>query len=156
MASRQFGAKPLSKTMFVHFNTLSPRQMGADNKATSSDAFSWMKISKFRLRFHWCLFPMDNTHDDVIKWKHFPRYWSFVRGIHPKASDAKLWYFLWSAWNNTWANNGEAGDLRRHRAHYDVIWKTVCDKLFRRMRRLWKIPQKSSISYFILQFMIFW
>ena len=20
-------------------------------------------------------------HDDVIKWKHFPRYWSFVRGI---------------------------------------------------------------------------
>ena len=23
-----------------------------------------------------------NTHDDVIKWKHFPRHWSFVRGIH--------------------------------------------------------------------------
>ena len=22
------------------------------------------------------------THDNVIKWKHFPRYWSFVRGIH--------------------------------------------------------------------------
>ena len=21
-------------------------------------------------------------HDDVIKWKHFPRYWSFLRGIH--------------------------------------------------------------------------
>ena len=21
-------------------------------------------------------------HDDVIKWKHFPRYWTFVRGIH--------------------------------------------------------------------------
>ena len=21
-------------------------------------------------------------HDDVIKWKHFPRYWAFVRGIH--------------------------------------------------------------------------
>ena len=21
-------------------------------------------------------------HDDVIKWKHFPRYWFFVRGIH--------------------------------------------------------------------------
>ena len=21
-------------------------------------------------------------HDDVIKWKHFPRYWSFVQGIH--------------------------------------------------------------------------
>ena len=23
-----------------------------------------------------------NRHDDVIKWKHFPRYWPFVRGIH--------------------------------------------------------------------------
>ena len=23
-----------------------------------------------------------NSHDDVIKWKHFPRYWPFVRGIH--------------------------------------------------------------------------
>ena len=22
------------------------------------------------------------VHDDVIKWKHFPRYWPFVRGIH--------------------------------------------------------------------------
>ena len=22
------------------------------------------------------------THDDVIKWKHFPRNWPFVRGIH--------------------------------------------------------------------------
>ena len=23
------------------------------------------------------------VHDDVIKWKHFPRYWPFVRGIQP-------------------------------------------------------------------------
>ena len=42
-------------------------------------------------------------HDDVIKWKHFPRNWPFVRGIHrsrwiphTKASDAELWFFLWS------------------------------------------------------------
>ena len=44
------------------------------------------------------------SHDDVIKWKHFPRNWPFVRGIHrsrwiprTKASDAELWCFLWSA-----------------------------------------------------------
>ena len=57
-------------------------------------------------------------HDDVIKWKHFPRNWTFVRSRwipHTKASDAELWCFLWSA------HNGEAGDLRRHRGHYDVI-----------------------------------
>ena len=68
-------------------------------------------------------------HDDVIKWKHFPRYWPFVgeftghRWIPlTKASDAELWCFLWSApWINGWVNNREDGDLRRHRAHYDVI-----------------------------------
>ena len=27
---------------------------------------------------------------------------------------------IW-AWINVWVNNREAGDLRRHRAHYDVI-----------------------------------
>ena len=44
-----------------------------------------------------------SCYDDVIKWKHFPHYWPFMRGIHrsrwipyTKASDAKLWCFLWS------------------------------------------------------------
>ena len=27
-------------------------------------------------------------HDDVIKWKHFPRYWSFVREIHRSPVDS--------------------------------------------------------------------
>ena len=41
---------------------------------------------------------------------------------HTKASDAEPWCFLWSVpWINGWVNNHEAGDLRRHRAHYDVI-----------------------------------
>ena len=34
-----------------------------------------------------------------------------------KASDAELWCYLWI---NGWVNNREAGDLRRHRTHYDV------------------------------------
>ena len=39
-----------------------------------------------------------------------------------KASDAELWCFLWSApWINGWVKNREAGDLRRNRAHDDVI-----------------------------------
>ena len=39
-----------------------------------------------------------------------------------KASDAELWCFLWLApWINDWVNNRAAGDLRHHRAHYDVI-----------------------------------
>ena len=79
-----------------------------------------------------------NTHDDVIKWKYFPRYWSFVRGIHrsPVNSPHKgqwrgaLMFSLICARINSWVNNGEAGDLRRHRGHFDVIvmltpWRKV-------------------------------
>ena len=68
------------------------------------------------------------AHDDVIKWKHFQRYWPFVRGIHrwPVNSPHKgqwhggLIFSLICAWMNGWANNREAGDLRSHRAHYDI------------------------------------
>ena len=40
-----------------------------------------------------------------------------------KASDAELWCFLICAWINGWVNNREAGDLRRHRTHYDCHCK---------------------------------
>ena len=57
-------------------------------------------------------------HDDVIKWKHFPCYWWIPL---PRASDAELWFFsLICAWINGWVNSPDAGDLRRHRADYDV------------------------------------
>ena len=49
-----------------------------------------------------------------------------------KASHAELWCFLLiSAWINGWVNNREAGDLRRHRAHYDgiVMWKALKDTI---------------------------
>ena len=39
-----------------------------------------------------------------------------------------LMFSLICAWINDWVSNGEAGDLRRHRARYDVIvmiWKTA-------------------------------
>ena len=38
-----------------------------------------------------------------------------------KTSDMELWFFFICAWINGWVNNREAGDLRRHCAHYDVI-----------------------------------
>ena len=72
-------------------------------------------------------------HDDVIKWKHFPRYWPFVRGIHrsPVNSPYKgqwrgaLIFSFICVWINGWVNNREAGDLTRYLAHYDVtvmVW----------------------------------
>ena len=59
-------------------------------------------------------------HDDVIKWKHFPRYWPLVRGFTGQWHGT-LMFSLIFAWIKGWVNNGEAGDLRRYRAHYDVI-----------------------------------
>ena len=58
-----------------------------------------------------------------------------------KASDAELWCFLWSApWIDGWVNNRGAGDLRRHRAHYDVIMmKLFVYWLQRDIHVLWKV-----------------
>ena len=63
--------------------------------------------------------------DEVIKWKNVhvtDPLWgkSFGhRWIHlTNANDAELWCFLWT---KGWANNQDACDLRRPRAHYDVI-----------------------------------
>ena len=65
-------------------------------------------------------------HDDVIKWKHFPRYWPFVWEIHwspvnslLEGQSRRALIFI-CAWMNGRINNREAGDLRRYRAHYDV------------------------------------
>ena len=84
-------------------------------------------------------------HDDVIKWKYFPRYWPFVQGIHrsPVNSHHKgqwhgaLVFSLISAWINGWVNNREAGDLGRRRAHYDVTVMVIYDWQWYIRARLW-------------------
>ena len=72
---------------------------------------------------------ISGNHDDVIKREHFLRYWPFVRGIHRSTVNSPhkgqwrraLMFSLISVWINGWVNNREARDLRRLRAHYDVI-----------------------------------
>ena len=72
--------------------------------------------------------PKVNNHDDVIKRKHFPPYWPFVRGIHRSPVDCThkgqwhgaLLFSLICAWINGWTNNREAGYLRCHRTHYAI------------------------------------
>ena len=77
-------------------------------------------------------------HYDVIKW----RYWPFVWGIHrsPVNSPHKrqwrgaLMSSLICAWINGWVNNRKGGDLRRHRAHYDI---TVMQSLSCGLQCIW-------------------
>ena len=112
-------------------------------KGTRNDFSNLAKYMSWLLRIHDddlvqnCGNSHCSRHDDVIKWKHIPRYWPFVRGpfvrgIHrsPVNSPHKgqwrgaLMFSLICPWINGWVNNREA-DLRRHRAHYDVIVMTL-------------------------------
>ena len=96
----------------------------------------------------WKVFPCHgfiivHWHDDVIKWKHFPRYWPFVRGNHQPTINSPhkgqwcgaLMFSLISVWTNGWVNNREPGDMRRYRAHCDVTVMCV-NFTFRR----WQLP----------------
>ena len=71
-------------------------------------------------------------HDDVIKWKHFPLYWPFVRGIHRSPVNSRhkghwrgaLIFSLVCVCLNGWVNKREAGGWIRLCALYDVIVMT--------------------------------
>ena len=78
---------------------------------------------------------MGQWHDDVIKWKHFPRYWPFLWQIHwslvnsPQKGQWRgaLMFSLTYTRTSNWVHNRGAGDLRRHRAHYDVtVMSWIC------------------------------
>ena len=97
------------------------------------------ELSIFVLRYGGQIYislPQSRIHDDVIKWKHFLRYWSFVWGIHrsPVNSPHKgqwrgaLMFSLICVWINYRVNNRKAGDLRRYRVHCDatVILLSLC------------------------------
>ena len=87
-----------------------------------------------------CIIP---SHDDVIKWNHFPRYWLFVRGIYRSPVNfPALMFSLICARINGWVNNRKAGNLRCHHPQNDVIvmchicypsfaidvmWKDLCE-----------------------------
>ena len=86
----------------------------------------------------WMLWIVEaSIHDDVIKWKHFPRYWPFVREIHRSPVNfpykgqwrGALMFSLICARINGWINNREASDLRSYRAHYDVT-VMLCGHLY--------------------------
>ena len=94
-------------------------------------------------------------------WRHqmetFPCYCPFVRGIHrsqrPVIRSFHVFVFFIYAWINRWVNNREAGDLRRYRAHYDVIvmWYIFCLQRVMCCAKCKMIPRgnntRSSITY---------
>ena len=80
-----------------------------------------------RVRQHDC-----QLYDDVIKWKPFSALLALCEGIHRSPVDSHhkgQWSGAWMfslIWTNSWPNERDTGDLRRHRAYYDVtvMWET--------------------------------
>ena len=70
-------------------------------------------------------------HDDVIRWKHLPRYWPFVGGNHQWTVTSHhkgqwhgaLVFPLICAWTNSWANNRNVSVWRSNRTHYVTAMK---------------------------------
>ena len=67
---------------------------------------------------------------DVIKWKHFLRYWTLCRvtgGFHSQGQwHGDLLFSLLCARTNGWSTNRDASYFRRHHDHYDVT--VMCTK----------------------------
>ena len=80
----------------------------------------------------WRIAGFHHTHDDVINGNIFRvtghlcgEFRSPVNSPHKGQWRAALMFSLICARLNGWVNNGEAGDLRHHRAHYDVTVMSV-------------------------------
>ena len=106
--------------------------------------------------YHYCGYDIcGRLNFDVIKWKHFPRYWPFVWGIHQSLVNSPhkgqwrgaLMFSLICAWINTWVNNREAGGVRRHCTHYDVavMFCSICHELHSIRIMFFHILQSSAI-----------
>ena len=134
---------------FWHYNWI--RRRGEPIRVRSNEVHS------FSSQYKWSIFHSQRktvpkihhdfcSHDDVMKWKHFPRYGPFVRRIHrsPVNSPHKgqwrgaLMFSLICAWINGWINYGEVGSLRRHRPHYDVNVMVVLVVCFRIINEIGK------------------
>ena len=109
--------RPLSQ---LHFSYLLPQHI--------CEVYSWYLVYMNKDNGDY-LSVIEKLHDDVMKWKYFPRYWPFVWAIHRSLVNSPqkgqwrgaLMFSLICAWINGWVNNREAGYLRRHRVHRYVI-----------------------------------
>ena len=119
------------QSCFKYFDGLEQNWGNFSNAVTG--VLCWA-IDSFSIsfRFVWFCFTLNDA-ISVTWWRHqietFSMLWPFVRGIHwspvnsPHKSQwrgALMFSFIY-VWIDGWVNNPEAGDLRHHHAHYDVI-----------------------------------
>ena len=93
---------------FIYMCPISNFQMSCGDSITWQDT---ERTAPAMAAGRWDMWHWHPLHADVIKWKHFPRYWL----SHTKASDAELWCFLWSAPEQT----------ARQTLETPVIWDAI-------------------------------
>ena len=152
-------------------NGLSPVR----NQATTWTIYDLLSIkllqSKYK-HFRWRKFIW--KHDDVIKWKHFPRYWPFVRGIHRSPVNSPhngqwrgalmfslicTWIDGWGWWFETlshplWRHSNEVGKCRPFCSGLDVL-NPFCSVLAVETRETWACAYR-GVSVSSIVAMIAW
>ena len=76
------GHKPLPKLIIIWDYWHPPNAISQTMRETYLQNIIWMYFQRCLRNCHWTKKIIETYHDDVIKWKHFPRHWPFVRGIH--------------------------------------------------------------------------
>ena len=87
--------------------------------AFSTACVGWKKCKcqSSKLLTFWGETPANSPHTEPVIWKAFPSSCKYDASVK-QACYLEHRTVITSM--NVWVNNGEAGDLRRHRAHHDV------------------------------------
>ena len=96
-------------------NSLRPRQMDAISQMTFSNAFSWMKMSEFRLKFHWSLFPRVQ----LTIFQHWLRWW--LGAVQATSHYLNQWVLVYQC---IYASLG-INELTTYRGCLYVIWTYI-------------------------------
>ena len=146
------------------------RQLGTGLSTAIMQIRLWFDICRMMLYIH-TFHLMTNGQVDVLKLFTITRMLTSANGKNsalftgplsgewPVNSPHKgrwrgaLMLSLICAWTNGWVNNGDTGDLRRHRAHYDVSvgWSATLLILSSRSdRSLMKVYSDQSYGYLLV------
>ena len=131
--------------ILVHIHAVIPMKSSIEMDSQSSKLiknYSYSNVTCTQ-KFHNSMIQEMWTHDDVIKWRHFPRYWSFARGNHrpPVNSPHKgqwrgaLTFSLICVWINGWSKQSwgwwfetSSRPLWRHRRYLGCFVEFRCGR----------------------------
>ena len=109
-------------------------------------------LQRFRRRPMWTVYQnvqsmMTSSNGSIFRVTGLCAGNSPVTGEFPSQRRGVLMFSLICAWMNGWVNNNGEGDLRRHRAHYDVIAMGLEEN---------RVTLPPPIPRWQLQFLCFW